>query len=156
MSLNATILGQAVSFLLFTFFCMKYIWPSIMLAINTRQNEISSSLLNIENGKKDLDSYREKILNETKNMKKDINEMMNQAMQKKILILQKAYFEAQQEKEKILNQTKLEIELEYQKLKCQLVKEISQISLSVAEKIIRNKNNGEIMENIINSLSCKL
>ncbi|CCJ90593.1 ATP synthase B chain [Cronobacter turicensis 564] len=30
MNLNATILGQAIAFVLFVLFCMKYVWPPIM------------------------------------------------------------------------------------------------------------------------------
>ncbi|MDE5285330.1 MAG: F0F1 ATP synthase subunit B, partial [Buchnera aphidicola] len=36
MDLNATIFGQALSFIFFVWFCMKYIWPPIILAIETR------------------------------------------------------------------------------------------------------------------------
>ncbi|MGV8577216.1 F0F1 ATP synthase subunit B, partial [Pseudomonas aeruginosa] len=32
MNLNATILGQAIAFVLFVWFCMKYVWPPIMAA----------------------------------------------------------------------------------------------------------------------------
>ncbi|ETJ20958.1 F0F1 ATP synthase subunit B, partial [Escherichia coli] len=30
MNLNATILGQAIAFVLFVLFCMKYVWPPLM------------------------------------------------------------------------------------------------------------------------------
>ncbi|HCW99392.1 MAG TPA: F0F1 ATP synthase subunit B, partial [Pantoea sp.] len=32
MNINATILGQAIAFILFVAFCMKYVWPPIMAA----------------------------------------------------------------------------------------------------------------------------
>ena len=45
MNLNATIFGQAISFFLFVWFCMKYIWPPIILAIETRQKKIEDTLI---------------------------------------------------------------------------------------------------------------
>lgn len=52
MNLNATILGQAIAFVLFVLFCMKYIWPPIMAAIEKRQKEIADGLSSAERAKK--------------------------------------------------------------------------------------------------------
>ena len=41
MNMNATILGQAIAFILFVWFCMKYVWPPLMAAIEKRQKEIA-------------------------------------------------------------------------------------------------------------------
>ncbi|MGP1954025.1 MAG: F0F1 ATP synthase subunit B family protein, partial [Arsenophonus sp. NC-QC1-MAG3] len=48
MNFNATILGQVIAFVLFVLFCMKYIWPPIMAAIEKRQKEIFDSLSSAE------------------------------------------------------------------------------------------------------------
>ncbi len=52
MNLNATILGQAIAFVLFVIFCMKYVWPPIMAAIEKRQQEIADGLSSAERAKK--------------------------------------------------------------------------------------------------------
>lgn len=52
MNLNATILGQAIAFVLFVWFCMKYVWPPIMAAIEKRQKEIADGLASAERAKK--------------------------------------------------------------------------------------------------------
>lgn len=38
--MNATLLGQAIAFFLFVVFCMKYVWPPIMEAIEERQKKL--------------------------------------------------------------------------------------------------------------------
>ncbi|KZH94882.1 hypothetical protein AWG50_18895 [Escherichia coli] len=48
MNLNATILGQAIAFVLFVLFCMKYVWPPLMAAIEKRQKEIADGLASAE------------------------------------------------------------------------------------------------------------
>lgn len=45
MNLNATILGQAIAFVLFVLFCMKYVWPPLMAAIEKRQKKLLTALL---------------------------------------------------------------------------------------------------------------
>ena len=52
MNLNATILGQAIAFVLFVLFCMKYVWPPLMAAIEKRQKEIADGLSSAERAKK--------------------------------------------------------------------------------------------------------
>ncbi|XBC41271.1 MAG: F0F1 ATP synthase subunit B [Buchnera aphidicola (Nurudea yanoniella)] len=156
MNFNATILGQAISFFLFVFFCMKYIWPPIMCAINNRQKKISNSLLNIQNKRKKLDSYRIQIKNEMKNVKKVTKEIIDQTNKKRNIILENAKIQAQKEKEKVLEQTQSEIKIAYKKLKYQLNQEVSEIAIKISKKIIENKINEKKMKNIVDDLIQKL
>ncbi|XBC38198.1 MAG: F0F1 ATP synthase subunit B [Buchnera aphidicola (Floraphis choui)] len=156
MNLNATIIGQAISFFLFTFFCMKYIWPPIMFAIKNRQKEISDSLLYIKNSKKKLDSYRNKIDDEINIIRNKTKTMIDQAKKKKIIILNEAHVQAQKEREKILEKTQFDVKIAYQQLRHKLIKEISQIAINISEKIIEHKINNEKTQNIIDSLIKKL
>ncbi|XBC37680.1 MAG: F0F1 ATP synthase subunit B [Buchnera aphidicola (Meitanaphis elongallis)] len=156
MNLNATILGQAISFFLFVFFCMRYIWPPIIFTINNRQKKISDSMLYIKDSKKKLESYQKKINDEIYITKKKAHEIISQAKYKRTLILKQANIQAQEEKKKILEKTQTEIKIAYQNLRHQLIKEISQISVSIAEKIIKNKINDEKTKHIIDNLIKKL
>ena len=44
MNLNATLIGQSLTFLVFVMFCMKYIWPPIRQAMQDRQEAIAAGL----------------------------------------------------------------------------------------------------------------
>ena len=69
MNLNATILGQAIAFVLFVLFCMKYVWPPLMAAIEKRQKEIADGLASAERAHKEYEKQgKEKTL--AKNKKK--------------------------------------------------------------------------------------
>ena len=37
MNINATLIGQSITFLFFVWFCMKFVWPPIMNALETRK-----------------------------------------------------------------------------------------------------------------------
>lgn len=69
MNLNATILGQAIAFILFVWFCMKYVWPPIMDAIEKRQKEIADGLSSAERAKKDLDLAQANATDQLKKLK---------------------------------------------------------------------------------------
>lgn len=68
MNLNATILGQAIAFVLFVLFCMKYVWPPLMAAIEKRQ-EIADGLASAERAHKDLDLAKASATDQLKKAK---------------------------------------------------------------------------------------
>ena len=57
-----TLLGQAIAMFVFVWFCMKYIWPVIMNAIEQRQTEIANGLAAAEQGKADGEAARKSQL----------------------------------------------------------------------------------------------
>jgi len=44
MNLNATLLGQSITFVIFVWFVMKYIWPMLGTAMRERQEAIAAGL----------------------------------------------------------------------------------------------------------------
>ena len=52
--INMTLIGQMIAMAVFVWFCMKYIWPVIMGAIEQRQTEIASGLAAAEQGASEL------------------------------------------------------------------------------------------------------
>lgn len=70
MNMNATILGQAIAFVIFVWFCMKYVWPPLMAAIEKRQKEISDGLASAERAKKDLDLAQANATDQLKKRKR--------------------------------------------------------------------------------------
>lgn len=70
MNLNATILGQAIAFVLFVLFCMKYVWPPLIAAIEKRQKEIADGLASAERAKKDLDLAQANATDQLKKKRK--------------------------------------------------------------------------------------
>ena len=52
MNLNLTLFTQAASFALFIWFTVKFIWPPLMRAIETRQKTIADGLAAAEEGRR--------------------------------------------------------------------------------------------------------
>ncbi|QCI27017.1 F0F1 ATP synthase subunit B [Buchnera aphidicola] len=156
MNLNATILGQMISFILFIWFCMKYIWPKIILIIEDRQKMIVQEFSNIEKQKENLKiMYNEskKIINQSK--KEAIN-IIKQANQEKVIILEKAILSAMKKKKQVLLQAQSEIKIQEIQLKKKLTNEISTLVSIMTKKIlvqfINQKNQKYDIENMIKNL----
>ncbi|HEX6828255.1 MAG TPA: F0F1 ATP synthase subunit B, partial [Burkholderiales bacterium] len=55
MNFNLTLLAQAVTFALFIWFTVKFVWPPLLRAIETRQKTIADGLAAAERGKNELE-----------------------------------------------------------------------------------------------------
>lgn len=54
MDINATLIGQFLTFLVLVWFTMKYVWPPITKAMQEREKKIASGLEAGERGKREL------------------------------------------------------------------------------------------------------
>ena len=55
MNINLTLIGQMVAFLVFVAFCMRYVWPPIMAAMEERQQKIADGLAAADRASHDLE-----------------------------------------------------------------------------------------------------
>lgn len=151
MNLNSTILGQAISFFLFVWFCMKYIWPPILITIEKRQKNISDSLNFVKKEKENLKIDQEKIKKEIKNHREAALNLINEAKKQRNIILEGARKNAEKEKDKFMIKARSDIDLERMKMKEELTQHVGNIAILMAEKVIqrsikKNENNDIIKE----------
>nr|AAO45906.1 ATP synthase subunit b [Buchnera aphidicola] len=156
MNLNSTILGQSISFFLFVWFCMKYIWPPILITIEKRQKNISDSLNFVKKEKENLKIDQEKVKKEIKNQKQAALNLLNEAKKQRNIILEEARKSAEKEKNKFMIKARSDIDLERIKMQEELTQYVGKIAISIAEKVIqrsikKNENN-DIMKELINRL----
>jgi len=69
MNINATIIGQLIAFVVFVIFCMKFVWPPIMAAIEARQATIADGLAASDRAAKDLELAQNKATAQLKDAK---------------------------------------------------------------------------------------
>ena len=156
MNLNATVLGQAISFFLFVWFCMKYIWPPIITVIEKRQKDISDSLNFVKKERENLKFDQEKMKKEIKNQKEEVLMLINQAKQQRNIILEEAKINAEKERKKIILQAHSEILLEREKIRKELRQQVSRLAIIIAEKIIQRSVKKNENNDIINELITRL
>ena len=156
MNPNATILGQAIAFVLFVWFCMKYVWPPIMAAIEKRQKEISEGLSSAERAKKELDLAQADATDQLKKAKAEAQVIIEQANKRKAQIVDEAKTEAEQERNKIVAQAKAEIDAERQRAREELRKQVGILAIAGAEKIIERSVDEAANSDIVDKLVAEL
>lgn len=156
MNLNATILGQAIAFFLFVWFCMKYLWSPIMVAIEKRQQEITDGLASAERAKKDLNLAQVQAADHLKTAKVEAQALIEQANKRKAQIMDEAKAEAEKERNKIVMQAQTEIEAECKRAREELRKQIAMLVIAGAEKLIEcsvdETTNSDIVDKLVAEL----
>ena len=69
MNFNFTLVGQLLAFILFVWFCMKYVWPPMLKILEEREKEIADGLNAASEGRRELEeanARKEEILGEAK------------------------------------------------------------------------------------------
>ena len=156
MDINMTILGQTLAFILFVWFCMKFVWPPLLAVIEKRQKEIADGLSSAERAKKDLDLAQNKAMEQIKEAKQQAAEIIEQANKRRAQIIDEANQEAMGEREKILKQAQAEIEAERNRAKEELRKHVALLAVAGAEKILERQIDKAANSDLVDKLVAEL
>jgi len=155
-NMNATLLGQAISFALFVWFCMKYVWPPIIQAIEERQKKIADGLQAADRAAKDLDLAQANASDQLKEAKRTATEIIDQANKRKSQILDEAREDALAERHKILTQAESEVEAERNRARDDLRKQVATLAVAGAEKILERSIDESVHKDILDNITAKL
>ncbi len=156
MDINATILGQSLAFVLFVWFCMKFVWPPLMAAIEKRQKEIADGLSSADRAKKDLDLAQNKAMEQIKEAKQQAAEIIEQANKRRAQIIDEANQDAMGERDNILTQARAEIEAERNRAKEELRKHVALLAVAGAEKILERQIDKAANSDLVDKLIAEL
>lgn len=156
MNMNFTLIGQLVAFAVFVIFCMKYVWPPLLDAIETRQKKIADGLEASDRAEKDLALAQQNATQQIKEAKAQAAEIVDQAKKRASSLLDEETERARAEREKIVEQGRAEIEAERTRLKEELRKQVGLLAVAGAERILEREINSdahtEIVDKLVNEL----
>lgn len=156
MDINATLIGQLFAFVVFVIFCMKYVWPPIIGAIEERQKTIADGLAASDRAAKDLELAQEKATAQLKDAKAQAASIIEAAKKREVQIVEEAAAKAQAEREKILAAGNAEIESERNRAKEELRKQVAVLAIAGAEKILERSIDAAEHSDILDKLVAEL
>ena len=72
MNINLTLFGQMVTFAFFVWFCMKYVWPVILQAMEERQKTIADGLDAADRAMHDLEQAQNVAASQMQEAKQEV------------------------------------------------------------------------------------
>ena len=130
---------QTIIFVGLIFLLKKFAWKPILDAVNDREEGIKNALLSAENARKEMQNLQadnQRILQEAR-LERD--SMLKDAREIKEKMVADAKNEAQAQGLKMIEQAKAAIESEKNAAMADLKLQVSTLSLSIAEKLLKDE-----------------
>ncbi|KGQ31398.1 F0F1 ATP synthase subunit B [Gallibacterium anatis] len=156
MNINATLIGQTIAFIIFVWFCVKYVWPPIIKAIEERQSQIANALAAAEVAKKEQADTQALIEKEVNAAKTQAQSIIDSANRRRNEILAEVQNEAETLKAKIVEQGYAQIEAERKRVQEELRAKVASLAVAGAEKIVARNVDEAANNDIIDKLVAEL
>ena len=152
MNLNLTLVAQAITFTVFIWVTVKFIWPHMLRAIEARQKTIADGLAAAEEGKRSLEASNKRADEEIKKARERATEVLTQAEKRAAQMIEEAKNAAKEEGSREKAAAKAEIAQEVTRAREQLRDHVASLAVAGAEKILRRevdaKAHGELLDSI--------
>lgn len=156
MNLNFTMVAQGLAFFAFIWFTVKFIWPPLLRAIETRQKQIADGLAAAERGKQDLELASKRAAEELQRARTQASEIISQAEKRGAGVVEEARVTAKTEADRIVAAAKAEIEQEVFRAKESLRAQVSALAVTGAEKILRREVDAKAHAQLLSGLEAEL
>ncbi len=156
MEINVTLLSQIVAFILYVFFCIKFVWPYINKIIEKRENDICEGYVKVKKLKIKLNNLKKKIGLELKNTEKKVLNILSEAKYKSDLLIKDSKIKANYEYKKIILDAKIKMKNErkimHQNFNKEIFKVINFALIKITNGVFDKKLDDKFIKNIINKL----
>ncbi len=156
MDLNATLIGEMLSFAILIGFTVKFIWPNLTKAIEERQLKIADGLSAAERARAELKDADAKVADEIRKARQQASEIIDRAQQQANQILDKAKADAVAEigRQKAVAQD--EIASMAQRAREELRERIGALAVQGASKIVQREIDPAVHKALLDQLAAEI
>jgi F-type H+-transporting ATPase subunit b len=133
------VLVQLLAFLIVFFALKKFAWGPLLAIIKSRRERFESEWGDIEKTKRDVAAMQKDYLAHLQKIEEEARSKMQEAVQEGRRIAREIQEKARLESQTSFEKAKTSLDLEIQKARLTLRQEIADLSIRVAEKILREK-----------------
>jgi len=155
-NINLTLIGQMVAFVCFVVFCMKYVWPPLLAAMQEREKKIADGLAAADRANHDLELAKEKAVERLREAKNEAAGIVDSANKRASQIVDEAKSAATVEADRVKASAHAEIEQETNRAREQLRSQVAALSLAGAEKVLGKAIDRDAHAELVDKLASEL
>ena len=156
MNINLTLFGQMGTFAIFVWFCMKFVWPVIIGAMEERQQKIADGLDAADRAMRDLEAAKSEATDQMKEAKQEAAGIVDQANKRANQIVDEAKVLAVAEGDRLKVAAEAEIEQEINRAKEELRSQVAGLAIAGAEKILEASIDDKANRAFVDKLATQL
>ena len=156
MNINLTLIGQTIAFIVFVWFCLKFIWPHIIKAMDERKTRIAEGLAAGERGLHEQELAKQRAVTLIREAKEQAKEILAQAHRRGDEIVDEAKNDGRVEGERMLRAAESEIQQQINQTREQLRTEVVKLSLQGAQQVLGREVDEKAHTEQLNRLAAQL
>ena len=153
MDINMTLIGQSIAMIVFVWFCMKFIWPPILDALEERQRQIEEGLAAADKSQEALEAAEAQAQEIIAEARQQATGILDQAHARANEIVAEGKDSGVKERERQLAAAKAEIEQETNNAREHLRAKVAELALAGAEKILRKEIDADAHKDIVDAVA---
>jgi len=155
-SINGTLVAQAIVFALLVLFTMKFVWPPIAAALDERASKIADGLAAADKAKAELASANKRVEDELAKSRNETAQRLADAERRAQAMIEEAKARATEEGNKIVAAAKAEAEQQSVKARETLREQVAALAVKGAEQILRKEVNAGVHADLLGRLKAEL
>jgi F-type H+-transporting ATPase subunit b len=135
-NINLTLVIQMVVFALTVWIAMKFVWPMLQGPMEERAKKIATGLAAAEKGQQDAAQAEARAESVVREARDRANQILDAASKRSNEIVEAAKQAAQTEGDRLIASAKQQIELEASKAREELRKQVAELTVRTAAKVL--------------------
>lgn len=156
MDINATLIGQALGFLILVWFTWKFIWPPLLGAIEERQKKIADGLAAADRGQKDLEDAKGKAGDIIREARDKAALVLDQAHKRSTEVIDEAKHAAIAEGERLVAAARADVAGERTKARDELRREVGQLAVAGAGRLLGREVDAKAHADLLEQLAAEI
>ncbi len=156
MNINLTLFGQMITFAVFVWLCMKFIWPPIVNALAKRKERIAQGLAAAERGHQEKALGEQRALEVMNEAKDKAAEIVSLAQRRATDLIEEAKGDARTEGDRLVIAAQAEIDRQANRAREELREKVTTLAIAAAEKILQKEINVDTHKAIVDDFAKQL
>jgi F-type H+-transporting ATPase subunit b len=155
-NINLTLVVQMVIFVVLVWFTMKFVWPLILGAMEERSRKIAMGLAAAEKGQAELAQARTNSDAIIREARERATQIIDHAQHRANELIEQAKAAATQEGQRLVAAAQQQIDLEAHRARDSLRKEVAQLAVTTASKLLEREIDAKAHADLISKLATQI
>ena len=152
MNLNITLILQSIAMMIFVWFCMKYLWPPLIKAMDERRARIADGLAASDRAEKALEEAQQQAEAAIGEARAQAGSIVDQANQRHNQILDQAKEDALKERQRQVSAAESDIALATNQARENLRGSVAALTVLGASRILEKEIDAETHRELLDKL----
>ena len=156
MNINATLILQSIAMMIFVWFCMKFIWPPLLKALDERRERIAEGLAASDMAEKELETAKVTVEEQIREARDKAGEIVDQANQRHTQIVDQAKDDAVAERKRQVSAAEADIVQSANQAREELRSTVADLAVLGASQILEKEVDADTHRDLLNKLIAEI